>query len=537
MKTEELPHQQVSAEWSNRILFLSLLGIAYLTFFPFKFDFSPTLIFHRYPFLLDTSVKRSSHLDFFLNVLLFVPFGFGISAYFRKRGWSRWAAVLACLLMGAGVSYIVEVTQFYIPARDSGWEDVFTNGSGSVVGFFVFELCGGSVLHVATNWEEYFADWLSPRRCALLLAAYFAISFGGSVVLQRETRLSNWDPHGILFVGNAASGQYPWRGQVYRLQIWNRALSGDTVLEIAMRKFPDDANNGLLASYDFSSLPPYQDQKNFLPPLAWAPESPQVMNSGASQFDGKSWLSTKVPAENLTQEIKKSNQFTVHIVCAAAGVQGANGRIVSLSQSSDNVNFHLRQEGQFLVFWFRNPLSETRSVLAWYVPGIFLDKSVRDIVASYDGSDAFLYLNGARVPRVYRLGPGASLAHHFLSIQTGDLQGYVIVFETLVFLPAGVLLGFQMVKWFAQKISGAWTPVVGLALAAVLLEILLARVSGRGIWLGNIGLSLIFGMAGILLINADRGFGKGFSAVAPASRRLFFSTWAREKSPAGRRRH
>jgi hypothetical protein len=146
-------------------------------------------------------------------------------------------------------------------------------------------------------------------------------------------------------------------------------------------------------------------------------------------------------------------------------------------------------------------------VLAWYVPGIFLDKSVRDIVASYDGSDAFLYLNGARVPHAYRLSPGASLAHHFLWIQTGDLQGYVIVFETLVFLPAGVLVGFQMVKWFADRIYGAWMPAAVLALATVLLVVLLARVSGRGVWVGNIELSLIFGMVGILLVNADRGFG------------------------------
>ena len=52
-----------------------------------------------------------------------------------------------------------------------------------------------------------------------------------------------------------------------------------------------------------------------------------------------------------------------------------------------------------LVFWFRNPLSETRSVLAWYVRGVFEAGKTRDIVASYDGSDAFLYLDGNRVPQ------------------------------------------------------------------------------------------------------------------------------------------
>src|ERR1700674_1098533 len=104
MKTQDLPHQQAYAEWSNRILILSLLGIAYLTLFPFKFDFTATYIFHRFPFLLQSSVKRVMYSDFFLNVLLFVPFGFGVSAQVCKRGGSRWTSLLLALLAGAGVS-------------------------------------------------------------------------------------------------------------------------------------------------------------------------------------------------------------------------------------------------------------------------------------------------------------------------------------------------------------------------------------------------------------------------------------------------
>src|ERR1700688_1952493 len=122
MNNQDLPRQQACAEWSNRILILSLLGIAYLTLFPFTFDFTPTFIFHRFPFLLGSSVKPTTYTDFFLNVLLFVPFGFGICAQVRKRGGSRWAALLLAFAAGAGVSYLVEALQFYIPARDSGWE-------------------------------------------------------------------------------------------------------------------------------------------------------------------------------------------------------------------------------------------------------------------------------------------------------------------------------------------------------------------------------------------------------------------------------
>ena len=141
-----------------------------------------------------------------------------------KRGGSRWASLLLALLAGAGVSYTVEVLQFYIPARDSGWEDVISNTMGSVAGFLLFELCGGAILEELSKREDSFEGWLSPRRAALLLAAYFAACFGISALLQNRTRLSNWDPQCILFVGNDASGQHPWEGQIILLQIWNRAL-------------------------------------------------------------------------------------------------------------------------------------------------------------------------------------------------------------------------------------------------------------------------------------------------------------------------
>lgn len=506
MNIQVLASRQASAEWSNRILILSLLGIAYLTLFPFKFDLTATYIFHKSPFLLQSSVKRVMYLDFFLNVLLFVPFGFGVSAQVRKRGGSRRASLFLALLAGVGVSYLVEVLQFYIPARDSGWEDLISNTLGSVAGFFLFEVCSSAVLEKLSRYEDSFGSWLSPRRAALLLSAYFAACFGVSAILQNRTQLSNWDNQSILFVGNDASGQHPWAGQIQLLQIWNRALPDKAIPELIRRPSVDDESTGLLGSYDFTGSPPYRDRTNVLPELGWAPQEPPFTNGRALELDARSWLRTKFPVENLTQEIRKSSQFTVHIVCTPAAIQGVNGRIVSLSQAADNVNFHLRQEGPGLVFYFRNPLSARRSMLAWYVRGVFQAGQARDIVAVYDGSDAFLYLDGNRVPQTYRLSPGASLMHTFYFIRPMDLEGCVIVYETLLFLPAGVLIGAAVRQWPLHKLFLQWMIALGWFLPAVLLELLLAGVSGRRIWLGNIALSLVFGLAGILLINADRLF-------------------------------
>ena len=134
MKNLDFQPHHACARWSNRILIFSLVGIAYLTLFPFQFNFEAWHGLRTFPFLLGTFAHHARNFDFLLNVLLFVPLGFGLSAQVRKRRGSWWASLLLSLAAGAITSYVVEVLQFYIPTRESGWEDVFSNTTGSVAG-------------------------------------------------------------------------------------------------------------------------------------------------------------------------------------------------------------------------------------------------------------------------------------------------------------------------------------------------------------------------------------------------------------------
>jgi|SRR5579872_181352 len=503
------PLQQECRRWSNRILILAVLGIVYLTLFPFEIRLGFPHAYHGSPFFLGDSDKTLRHTDFFLNVLLFVPFGFGLAAQMRKRGGPRWITA-AFLALAAGVltSYTVELLQLYIPGRDSGWEDVISNSMGSAVGALLFAICGGVLLRIASLVADAVEGWVSPERTAALLLVYFTMWFYGAVRLQKETRLSNWDPQCSLIVGNDADGQYPWKGRILSLQIWDRVLPGSAIEEINAQKWgklQDVASDGLLGSYDLSDGPPYQDQRNLLPALAWAPANAAVPITQSAELDSKSWLRTAVPVENLTRAIVRSNQFAIHIVCKPGAIENGQGRIVSLSQSSQNINFHLRQENANLVFFFRNPLSEKGSMLAWTVRGAFEAGKTRDIVAMYDGADAFMYLDGKRVERNYRLSPGATLLHKIALIKPADLDGAAIVYETLIFLPAGVLIGLHAGRWAQQKLSTVWMLAFGLLGPAILLEILLVEASGRKWWPRNIEISFLLGIAGVLLVNADWG--------------------------------
>ena len=182
------PEDAESRRWGNRILFLSVIGIVYLTLFPFRLDFHAHPFLQRSPFLLGESFKMVDRLDFSLNVLLFVPFGAGIAAQMRNRRTSWGLALLVALVAGAATSYLVELLQLYIPMRDSGWSDVLSNSLGSVLGFLLFELFGDLCLKPMTWLETEIESRLSLGGTFALLLVYLGFFFLLSVPFQKQTR-------------------------------------------------------------------------------------------------------------------------------------------------------------------------------------------------------------------------------------------------------------------------------------------------------------------------------------------------------------
>lgn len=187
MKNPAKPEQGLipSPDWSNRILILAIAGILFLTLFPFTFVIHSRYPGARSPFLLQSGLKSAGALDDCLNVLLFVPFGFGLAEWVRKRGMSRRGALILALTSGVILSYGIEFLQNYIPTRDAGWHDVLTNTAGSIAGFTLFELLGKLVLRVLTAVEGALKRILTPRRTAWVVPVYFVLWFAASIHLQK----------------------------------------------------------------------------------------------------------------------------------------------------------------------------------------------------------------------------------------------------------------------------------------------------------------------------------------------------------------
>jgi hypothetical protein len=505
----------IASGWSHRILIAAIAGIFFLTLYPFRFSVARHWAGSVFPYVLASRGKDAGLLDAFLNVLLFVPFGFGLAESLRDRGKS-WVATLGLTLAaGALLSYSIEFVQAYTPFRDSGWEDILTNSAGAVVGVLFFELCGRSVLRTLSAGERALATFLTLPRAAVVLFAYFAVWFAISIPLQKESQMTNWSPDALLVVGNAASGRLgsAWKGEILRLQIWDRALPRKSIQGLASRGSSKIVEPVPLAEYEFSGLSPFRDERHFLPDLSWTPSAPILSAPEGTVLDGKSWLVSHGSVSALVKDFQRTQQFSVRIVCKPAEVDGGTGRIVSISRIPEPVNLEVRQDDSTLVFWLRSPLSIKRFKLAWRISNVFTNTHPRDILFSYDGSNLSLYVDG-KEERAYRLGPGTVLAQLIRRIKPSELEGYHYIFYALVFLPAGCLLGLAWRNLVAQPISRYLFIVFGILPPALMLEIILVRSTGSAISLGNVVLGSLLGLAGSLWINAESG---AFSRLTDSS--------------------
>jgi VanZ family protein len=482
-----------ASSWANRILILATAGILFLTLYPFRFNYH-VLPNNASPFLLGKSAK-SGFVDALLNILLFVPFGFGLGEKLTERGKSIRFVVVSALAAGALFSYAIEFTQLYVPDRDSGWEDVFTNGSGSFVGGIIFVLVGASLVRSMNAMRRAVVAWMTPLSFACVMVVYFCLCFGLAAVLQRQTQLSNWKPSGVIVLGNSGAGSSPQQGQIQALQIWNHALS-DEAMAAASASGPDPGQIGQpIIDYDSSRAIG----------TSWIPAKPAIGGPPQPADAARSPLPLQTDARTLIEDLRRTSQFTVHVICTGVGVPNDLWVIFAIGDGAGTLDLMVWQENGHLVSWLRSPLSAGRPQMTWFIPRVFNDPRPHDILYSYDGANLLLYVDGKKTKTAYVAGPGAVMARLIRKIRPAELEIYNYAFYALVFFLGGAALGLFEPRGDSRlKAIMVMLELAAIVAGALGLELTLITVTGRAFSRESLALSVVLGVAGLLWAQADK---------------------------------
>jgi len=304
-----------------------------------------------------------------------------------------------------------------------------------------------------------------------VLAAFTVFALLASATLQARTRLEGWNRNYPLLIGNEATGDRPWRGEVLAAEITDAATPVD-----AMRAFAAGDAITLPGSpigvFDFRTGPPYRDASRTLPDLVRLVRRQAI---GEETPGDVAWLRSKGPAFAIADRVARSNAFTVRVVCVSDDIEQAGpARIITNSRSTGVRNFTLGQQGRNLVVRLRTPQTGANGGRPEIVvPDVFTTGQLHDLLVTYDGASLLATVAGSE--RVHRtsFNPGSSLALVLTSLQVeADELPYLdaIYVAALLLVPGGLIgsLGWPVARRFALGVAWALVFVVMLEGSLVL---------------------------------------------------------------------
>lgn len=384
-----------------------LLYLLILTMRPFEF-----FALNKGNYNLLESFYNQGIMDFVLNIILFIPFGFLVFLLIRNSSRKDYIKVLICVASGVSLSFIIETCQLFLP-RDPELSDIFTNTTGALIGAIFGKLYDKKVI------ETVRCNLSKVQRSKSLLAAiiilYSAVFFVLSVFPIKYVDFRNWDPNFTFQIGSEANLDRPWVGKIYLLAIYDHALSEKEVYtNFKAGNYSSDGNrvkDGLTALYDFreGNGKTIHDISGFgLPVNLIIYDTSRVRwlaRNGLQILDG-TIIKSQGFAEKLYDAIKLNNQFSVETWIAPSKISQKEkfpgpARIVSFSKGKNLRNFTLAQNRKNIDFRVRTPLTGlSGSYINLKTADDFLTRKVQHLVATYKDGFETLFVNGTEHTRL-----------------------------------------------------------------------------------------------------------------------------------------
>ena len=369
-----------------------------------------------------------------INVLLFVPLGFGLAGWRARRANGRQARSAGpVLLISLALSVALEAAQLWLPERVPSAADVIANGLGALAGYGLFRA-----------WEMGFGNALgryATRRNLLIgLGLYVLGAALLTAYLNHSARLDNWDMTFPLVVGNEAVGKRQWSGRVEVLQ-----------LAAGLRDTPD-----FTARYDFTGEAPFANTSaTAAPALRWR-EGPATAQAGPGVKIGQGeWLATEESYSGFSDVTRRFNAFAIQAVVSSADpAQRGPARIVSVSADAEQRNITLGQERDALIIRLRTPAGgENGQKPEVLVPGVFVDGRPRDITVQYDAPMLRVRVDGKSYALSYAPGlaffPGFATENRWAVTMAGNAHRYDYAYW-------GVVIGLAVAVFGGLQLGRRW---------------------------------------------------------------------------------
>lgn len=478
------------------VLVGAVVTIVVSTLWPFTFE-THHLTWGKY--VASFQLAPSTILDLPRNILLFMPFGFGLASVLDRRGTSPGAALLLTFLAGLLTTASVESLQNFLPGRTANVWDMIANTLGGVAGLGCFRA-----------WERlrvFSLDKLRLGKIAVVFGAYLFLMLLLAWLLILGVRPGGWDVTYRLALGNELTRDRPWQGAVQSLLILDRAVDGAVASKLLAGELPADLDGAVVAEYPLREEAGLRDRSGRLPDLvSQTTEIPEFRPSGVSLRKGE-WLATKAVFSPLAERINATRQFTVALTVATFNLkQEGPARIVTVSEDPYHRNLTLGQGGSRLILRWRSFLTGKNGITPeLQFPGVFRSSEPQRLVISCDGITVSLYTPGGRADQRAILGPEAALSAllrdaNYWPVQAGRLAFWqsAWLLSALLFLPLGVMMGVAL-NVAKRRSAQVGFVLGGLLLPALLLEGFVAAFRNGSLRFETIAPEIVVTSLGLIL--------------------------------------
>lgn len=453
----------------------SLAAICVATISPFNFvvpdNFSESSLISG--FIFGSSLK-----DYWQNILLFIPWGWGIGVILAARKQSLLKILGWCLVSSFLFSATIELAQLLLPSRVSNFTDLINNTLGGGLGGLAYHQSGKIVrfiiLIITGNLKQ-----LTYKSILMASGSYYALIGVAIVLLLTGNNLNNWDDNYYVTIGNEVTGDRPWDGSLQSLYISDRALDPQQV-NIALSQprdfFEGEAN--LITSITFDQFDQQQaivrDRTSTLPDLIWQEKSiieprpqdnspifrrkinphPPEYYAEAIDINRRHWLKTKDPATSFGKRFPTSDQFTLSATVATHHLQqGGPARIMSMANGVFAQNLLLAQRQDNLYFRLRTPITGHNPVdPSFEIPQVFDDFDFHHLLITFRDKRLTFYLDRPENKYIYTFRPDVHFTifvpwtnrERVVKLNNFSLVRFQLWFYGAILLP---LLGAIILVW------------------------------------------------------------------------------------------